>query len=766
MKSGFNPDIDLITFQPAQFLAFRDMEVCKRVAKVRKEDLCALPTGTHPQFRARIAPVKDFHFQMALDMLVRIKRALDEGRQFVGVFPTGPIFQYQMLADMVNALRIPLHHMHYFSMDEYADENGNDIDPNWPGSFHYTIEKQFLARLDPALRIPATQVHYPSKKNVDHYDEMILEARRDPSAKGAEIVYGGTGLSGHYSFWDPHLAKEYGMSGEQWRKATPRLISFHPVSTVQMAVTDMSGAWAVRAAQGLHDGLHDDDERRLPLLVERRLRPHGRRLLRGGHRVAEVHHPPRPARSRGARDSLLAAARGTGRLRGDRPRGGRPEDRAHRVADMDLRERVDGWIGAHREEVLECISSLIRIPTENLPPGGNEKPGQEFLRETAARFVPAADLDMFEVDDVPGVREHPCFFPTIDGTERLYAGRPILVARRRGRGGGRSLAFSGHMDTMPVYGKTWTVFPDPFSGEIRDGRLYGRGAIDMKAGTAAGFLALRCLHDLGVELAGDVYAESVVDEENGGANGTLAARLRNPSIDFAMLAEPSDLAVGVETIGGSDWKASVTEAGPGGIGPGTLLANPIYTLSRIALALEKYDRALAAIPAPPVYDPSMRVRLLTYQLASGGHGYADSGAVPTSGHLFFWQETWADTCEAEARRELLAFIEEELAAGGGPSGAAPSIETVIRFLEGHRTDRAHPALASIGRAYAALGLPHAEKGIPFATDAFVFRKASRTDVAVVGPVGANPHGVDEWVDIESIFALIRVMVLTAADFCG
>ncbi len=433
---------------------------------------------------------------------------------------------------------------------------------------------------------------------------------------------------------------------------------------------------------------------------------------------------------------------------------------------MDLRERIDGWVEAHREEVLDGISSLIRIPTENLPPGGNERPGQERLREIAARFVPERDLDLFEVDDVPGLREHPCFFPTIDGKERVYAGRPILVARRRGTGGGRSLVFSGHMDTMPVYGKTWTVFPDPFSGGIRDGKLYGRGAIDMKAGTAAGFYALQCLHDLGIGLAGDVYAESVIDEENGGVNGTLAARLRNPSIDFAMLAEPSDLAVGVESIGGSDWKASVVEAGPGGIGPGTALANPIYTLSRIALALDRYDRYLAAQPAPPAYDRSMRVRLLTYQLASGGHDYADSGAVPTSGHLFFWQETFADKGEAEARRELLGFVEKELTAMGGPAGAAPRIETVIRFLEGHRTDRAHPALASIARAYAALGLPHAEKGIPFATDAFVFRKASRTDVAVVGPVGANPHGIDEYVEVESVFSLIRIMVLTAADFCG
>ena len=91
---------------------------------------------------------------------------------------------------------------------------------------------------------------------------------------------------------------------------------------------------------------------------------------------------------------------------------------------------------------------------------------------------------------------------------------------------------------------------------------------------------------------------------------------------------------------------------------------------------------------------------------------------------------------------------------------------MIRFLEGHRTDRRHPALASIARVYARLGLPHAERGIPFATDAFAFRKASKTDVAVIGPVGKNPHGIDECVEVESVLSLIRIMVLTAIDFCG
>jgi acetylornithine deacetylase len=96
----------------------------------------------------------------------------------------------------------------------------------------------------------------------------------------------------------------------------------------------------------------------------------------------------------------------------------------------------------------------------------------------------------------------------------------------------------------------------------------------------------------------------------------------------------------------------------------------------------------------------------------------------------------------------------------------PTFETVIRFLEGHKTDRNHPALSSIRKAYKWLNLEYREKGIPFATDVYSFRKVSKTDVAIIGPRGGNVHGIDEYVEIDSVLNLIKMMALTAIDFCG
>lgn len=240
MSEEFDPSIDLVNWNMATFIPFRDIEVCKRVAKIRKEDLCRHPNR---EFKIRILPAGDFHLEMALDMLTRIKRAYEEDKPFVGIFPTGPIFQYPILAGMINALNVSLRHVHFFYMDEYADDEGNDITPEWPGSFHYTNNKVFFSKIKQPLRPPTNQIYYPSKENIEYYDGLIREARGEKGATGAHVCYGGTGLSGHLSFWDPHLADEY-EDLESWKKAEPRLVDLHPISIMQMAITDCSGAWA------------------------------------------------------------------------------------------------------------------------------------------------------------------------------------------------------------------------------------------------------------------------------------------------------------------------------------------------------------------------------------------------------------------------------------------------------------------------------------------------------------------------------------------
>ncbi len=433
---------------------------------------------------------------------------------------------------------------------------------------------------------------------------------------------------------------------------------------------------------------------------------------------------------------------------------------------MDINEDIKNWLDKNRDNFVEILSKLIQIRTENLPPGGNEKKGQEYLYNEILKFLPEQNIEIFDVLDVPGIEENHLFFDTVEGVRKDYKDRPNLVAKLEGVGSGPNICFSGHMDTMPAGSEKWKVFENPFSGKVKDNKIYGRGSLDMKAGTLAGFLALKFFKDLDYKLSGNIFAESVVDEENGGVNGTIAARLKNKNIDFAILAEPTNLEVGIETIGGSDWKVSVMEKGPGGIGTNIELPNPIYKLSKIALALEKYDKeVLSKILPPPTFDKNMRLRLLTYQFYSGGSCYAESGSVPIEGHIYFWLELFEYMTENDVKNNFINFLSDNLKDYEDFKEYFPKVENVIRFLHGHKTNINHPAMNSLRKAYKCLNLPCIEKGIPLAMDAFAFKEVSNTEVVVIGPKGENPHGIDEYVELDSWFNLIKIMILTAYDFC-
>jgi acetylornithine deacetylase len=432
---------------------------------------------------------------------------------------------------------------------------------------------------------------------------------------------------------------------------------------------------------------------------------------------------------------------------------------------VDYLKEINEWILKNEDYILKKLSELIHIKTINLSPSGNEKPGQEYLADMSLKFIPSKNIDLFEIDDVKDVRKNKLFFPTIDGINKIYKNRPNLVVKMSGTGEGKSLVFSGHMDVMPVREKEWNIFKEPFSGKVRDGKMYGRGVADMKSGTIAGFFALKCLHDLNIQLKGDVYAESVIDEENGGVNGTIATRIRYPNIDFAILAEPSGLDIGIASRGGVDMKVSIEEKSSGGISFTSAPPNPIFKLSKIALALQKYDcmrnERLRMVNKSSEYLP-----LFVYQIASGGLGYLESGSIPIQGHIYYWLETLSYMNPDEVRKEFNDFMKNELFQYNEFRDNYPEFKEVIRFLESHNTDIKSKAMKSIRKAYKDINLKYIEKPLSFACDAFAFKKCSKTDVVVIGPTGGNMHGIDEFVEIESIFNLIKIMVLTAIDYCG
>lgn len=204
-----------------------------------------------------------------------------------------------------------------------------------------------------------------------------------------------------------------------------------------------------------------------------------------------------------------------------------------------LRDEILAAVRARHDSTIGLLQDLVRIPSVNPwfadgARSAGEAVVQDLLGERLERL--GARLDRWEPssDGLAHYEGGPGYYAGRD-----FTGRPNLVARLSGVGGGRSLLILGHADVVSP-GDGWKT--DPFGGERRDGRIYGRGTADMKAGIAAAIGALEALADVGVRLAGDVLIASVVDEEAGGM-GTLAFVDRGYRADAAIIPEPSALNV-------------------------------------------------------------------------------------------------------------------------------------------------------------------------------------------------------------------------------
>ena len=216
-----------------------------------------------------------------------------------------------------------------------------------------------------------------------------------------------------------------------------------------------------------------------------------------------------------------------------------------------MEESVLRLIDERRDEIVGFLKDLVAIPSVT----GEEAAIQEFI--TTKLKAMGLGVDTW-VPDKEALKKHPAYVHT----ELDYANRPNVVGLYKGTGGGRSLLFNGHVDVIPAGPADAWAHP-PWAAEIEDGRLYGRGASDMKSGLAAMTMALDPLLRLGVKLKGDVILEYTMDEEATG-NGTLACVMKGYKADAGICCETSSLHVQPGCIG-RIWFEIVVRGKPAGI---------------------------------------------------------------------------------------------------------------------------------------------------------------------------------------------------------
>ena len=210
------------TYQPSQWVPFRDKEVIDRVAAIKREDMEKHP---NPDYKIRVVPDASVEHYMIADMVRRLKESSDTGKKVVMILPN-PVTTYRYVARMCNALDIDCHNLYAFAMDEYADQDGNIAPEDWECGFTYAMLHNFYYELDPKLRPERSHFVGFTNKNINDYSKMIQDAGE------ADIVYAGPGWTGHLAFIEPD-APEFQAPLEEWKQMGARICTLSPFTLAQ-----------------------------------------------------------------------------------------------------------------------------------------------------------------------------------------------------------------------------------------------------------------------------------------------------------------------------------------------------------------------------------------------------------------------------------------------------------------------------------------------------------------------------------------------------
>jgi acetylornithine deacetylase len=424
---------------------------------------------------------------------------------------------------------------------------------------------------------------------------------------------------------------------------------------------------------------------------------------------------------------------------------------------IDLHNALNGYVRHRSARLIELLRDLVARPSENRAPLGSEIECQEYvaahLRSNGWQPV------LYTPADVPGIQKNPMYWPGRD-----YTQRPNVAARLAGAGGGRSLVLSGHVDTVPVGTDPWTR--DPFGGQVEGNRLYGRGSNDMKGGVATNLFVIEALRELGITLAGDLIVESVVDEEFGGVNGTLAGRLMGFNADAAIISEPSALRVCPAQRGGRMVHITFGAPNEGILGPSRTSA--VEQLRVFLNAVTDFqDRRLRSVSLHPLYAHlDNPVPAAVTRIHTAPWGTSEPTNIPPVCRVeFFWQAIPGETLEA-VDREFHAWFDTLVNADPAVFSSRPRLDFPIRWLPASAVDVDVPLVQEL-RATAAevLGVHPPVQGIEGPCDMYVFHEFGIPAV-LWGARGGNTHNPDEYVEIDSLIDAAAVLLTFVCRWCG
>ena len=401
--------------------------------------------------------------------------------------------------------------------------------------------------------------------------------------------------------------------------------------------------------------------------------------------------------------------------------------------------------------LVALVQELVRVPSTT---GSAAESEAQHLLEPRLRAA-GMDTDLWSVD-LAATTADPAF-PGLEAPREEAWG----LVGSWGGDHGPTVVLNGHIDVVPPGERAdWTT--DPYAGEVRDGRVLGRGTCDMTGGLACQVAAVQALHDAGVRLRGRVQLQSVVGEEDGGL-GTFATLRRGYRGDLAVISEPTSTALVPANAGALTFRLVV----PGRSVHASVRTDGVDAIEKYVLVHAALRRLEAARNADP--HPLMAPYRLPYPLSVGTLRAGD------------WASSVADRLVAEgrlgvalgepvehARAELEATVAEVCAADPFLARHPVRVEWYGGQFAPGSTDPGAPVARLVAAAHRRLvGTAPEVHGAPYGSDLRLLAGLGGVPTVQYGPGDVRQaHAPDESVPVDELVRTTRTLVLLVAQACG
>ncbi len=417
----------------------------------------------------------------------------------------------------------------------------------------------------------------------------------------------------------------------------------------------------------------------------------------------------------------------------------------------DLRQQIASAVEASRDDLVSFIQTLVQSPSL----ANDEGPVQNIIQDKLESLGLDTEKILVRFDKL---KDHPGF--SDDGFSP--DSRMNVIGQWHNDGDGRSLILNGHVDVVPTGPENlWNK--SPWSGSVKNGRIYGRGSCDMKAGLGAGIFAVQVLQSIGFKPDGNIMIQSVVGEESGGC-GTLTNIVKGYSADAAVILEPTSLKVCPIQSGALTFRLTIpgraTHAAMRWDGVSAIEKFNLIHQSIIKFEKERHDSFNVAY-----FESRDRVAPINIGTIKGGEWHS---TVPES----VVAEGRFGVFPSETTRNARDAFEDHISEISNNDPWLKDNPPVVEWFEGQfesgQTDPEHPVIDKLMASHlTATGYAPIIEGVTYGSDLRLFTNHAHIPAVLFGPGDVRlAHAANEYVEIEEVLTSVKVVANMIVKWCG